>query len=133
MWEGTVDVEYNDGVPYNPSTMRVIICPRCGIPQSPDEDIRCWACGFDLYNVCIGYEKRDAAGNIIDYLDTHLNPTNARFCEICGKPTTYSRYGILPDWKDYDRINDIRESEKEDSPITWVSNSIPTGDEDLPF
>lgn len=95
-------MDYNDGIPYDPKTMRVRECPRCHNSQFQDNSLYCRICGLELYNICIGNEERDSWGNPI-YSNQHKNPSNARFCEICGKPTVYNIRGILPQWNEYEK------------------------------
>lgn len=134
--------DYNDGVDYDPQTMRVKICPRCGNTQFSENAYYCRICGTDLYNYCDG-----SAGE-----GQHVNPSNARFCETCGAPTYFGK-NILPSYKNYKEpdIQALPESDSaEDTPwmripednaatvtsqaMQKLSFEIPEGiDEELPF
>lgn len=71
-----MDVNYSNYIEYDSDTMKVKECPRCQNTGMKDEDINCPVCGLPLVNTCLGSER-------------HENPPDARFCEICGKPTVY--------------------------------------------
>ena len=89
-------MNYTDGVPYDPDTLKVKICPVCENEEFSSNASFCKICGTNIYNLCEGtyYQGEDD-------LVRHPNPSNARFCELCGQPTLYGKEGILPNWKAY--------------------------------
>ena len=90
---------YSDGVPYDKTTMKVKKCPRCGNEEFSDSSDYCRICGTNLFNLCEGepsYNQKN--GEYIGPSNQHKNPSNARFCEKCGKPTVYYKTKILKDF-----------------------------------
>ena len=123
-------MKYTDGVEYDAQTMRVKICPRCQNEEFSEDAVFCRICSLQLINYCEGTEAYDEETGERYFTDRHSNPTNARFCEKCGKPTVFYKEGILPGYKDY--------SEKKPSsgtnPVIETFMSIPVAsDSDLPF
>lgn len=98
--EGDDTMIYNAGVDYDKETMRVKICPFCHNEEFSKGAIYCRICGAPLYNTCENGIIEDSNGEPI-VLRMHANPTNARFCECCGKPTVYYTRHILSDYKTY--------------------------------
>ena len=92
-------MKYTDGVPFDPKTFRVKICPVCGNEEFSDNAVFCRICGTDLYNRCEG-EVTEEQGEI-RYTNQHKNPSNSRFCELCGRPTIYLTMKILAKWPDF--------------------------------
>ena len=94
-------IEYNDGVPYDEETLRVEQCPRCHNRQFSQNALYCRICGMDLYNRCDGMEQ-DNFGNWYSNEEArHRNPSNARFCETCGRPTFFLDQKILCAYTDF--------------------------------
>ncbi len=77
---------YSDGVPMDDNG-RVRYCPRCRNQELDLDSEYCQICGLTLYNTCIGDWQHD--------MPKHKNKSNARFCKICGLPTTYNHQNIL--------------------------------------
>lgn len=80
---GVEQMEYGPKIPYDENTLRVKSCPKCLYKKHLKDASFCIMCGTDLYNRCISsnYDEEE-----------HSNPPNARFCYICGKPTSYSAF-----------------------------------------
>ncbi len=94
-------IEYNDGVPFDENTMRIEQCPRCHNRVFGKNAQFCRICGLDLYNRCDGMEQ-DLNGNWYENPEAmHYNPSNARYCETCGRPTFFYTQKILCDYKDF--------------------------------
>ena len=87
---------YQDGVAYDKETMRVKICPVCKNEEFSNDAEFCRICGTGLYNRCEGITTKDSANRHM-----HINPSNARFCETCGKETYFYKTGILGSYKQY--------------------------------
>lgn len=95
-------IEYNDGVPYDEDTLRIEQCPRCHNQQFSPNALYCRICGMDLYNRCDGMEE-DSYGNWYPNEQArHKNPSNARFCETCGRPTFFFDQNILCDYTKFE-------------------------------
>lgn len=58
-------------------TGRALACPRCGDTSFTDTANYCRICGMSLRNACIGPQH-------------HPNLPDARYCETCGQPTSWS-------------------------------------------
>lgn len=134
-------VIYNDGVAYDDGTLRVKICPVCKNEQFRDSAEYCIICGTNLYNECEGTEMEGYNGEIY-YDNIHRNPSNARFCEICGKPTHFFKKGILVDYKTFQSNAEINGfltvPDPEPAPVNLsevidFSIEIPEPDDELPF
>ncbi|MDD6069423.1 MAG: ImmA/IrrE family metallo-endopeptidase [Clostridiales bacterium] len=128
---------FNDGVDFDEETLRVNICPVCGNEEFREEATFCKICGTNLYNECEGIPDQDMYGETI-YINTHRNPSNARYCEICGKPTYFLKNRILTDYKTYLANKEAEEAFIANIPAsTNVSddNEDPFADfdEELPF
>lgn len=122
------EVKYTDGVEYDEQSLRVKRCPVCNNDEFSGNAEFCRICGTDLYNMCEGEMDQDNWGNAI-HINTHANPSNARFCETCGKPTYFSQKGILIDYENYQRKQ--AEAEAFASQVDgWLS--IPDEDEPIP-
>lgn len=93
-------MKYIDGVDYNPETMQVLRCPKCSNEEFGENAQYCRICGTDLYNRCEG-APFSSFDNFVEYDNKHANPSNARFCEVCGRPTIYNKTGILVDYTEY--------------------------------
>ncbi|WP_455938724.1 hypothetical protein [Gemella morbillorum] len=129
---------YNDGVPID-DNYRVKYCPRCKNQEIDTDSEYCQICGLSLYNVCVG--------NWNDESPEHKNKSNARYCRICGRLTTYFHQNLLisydkykekqiSDFEDteYNRITDIESMTNE----VMISNDIQdleevVSDEDILF
>ena len=105
-WKDEVgtSMKYEDGVPFDSETMRVMECPLCHNEEFGDNAKFCRICGTDLYNYCDGLVFEDD-GNGSYVKDRHPNPSNARFCEICGRPTCFGEKGILCNYESYPNNN----------------------------
>jgi len=96
-------VKYGPNIPYeeqyderfNDRVFKVTKCPRCLNEDIEDDAAFCIICGMSLLNMCDGYYESGISGDPIQ----HSNPSNARFCHICGSPTAYSRLKILPPYR----------------------------------
>lgn len=84
---------YNDGFGMD-ENMRVKECPYCGNEEFSDKAEFCRICGTQLFNICEGEDIFDYNGNYSHHED-HKNLGNARFCEVCGKPTFFYRRKLL--------------------------------------
>lgn len=105
-------IEYNDGVPYDEDTLRIEQCPRCHNKQFGKDAHFCRICGLDLFNMCEGVLEEDSFGN--QYIDQqHANPSNARFCETCGRPTFFFKQKILCAYTDF-KQDDEEDPEEDD-------------------
>ncbi|MCB2291434.1 ImmA/IrrE family metallo-endopeptidase [Clostridium sp. CS001] len=71
---------------------RVLECPLCKSDVKYAKDDRCTICGTHIFNYCSSYFKN------ID--DCPSNPSNNRFCEICGNPTYFFEKGFLDPWQE---------------------------------
>lgn len=83
-------------------------CPTCKNEETNIDGSFCQICGEKLINHCSNYNCEN---------DTPL-PSNARYCPICGSPSTFCNEGILKDW-----------NYKEPNSFMF----IPDSDEELPF
>ena len=83
-------------------------CPTCKNEETNIDGSFCQICGEKLINHCSNYNCEN---------DTPL-PSNARYCPICGSPSTFCNEGILKDW-----------NYKEPNSFMFIPNS----DEELPF
>lgn len=98
--EGVTEMKYSDGVDYDLDTMKIKICPKCQNEEFSEQAEFCRICGTDLYNKCIGDEDTDNFGNYTVY-NQHANPSNARYCEVCGKITLFYKNKLLKPYEDY--------------------------------
>lgn len=119
-------MRYTDGVDYDSKTMRVKICPRCQNEEFDEEASFCKICGLALINYCEGVERNDDTYGEKYYEDQHPNPSNARFCEKCGKPTTFFKERVLVDFERYQR----QEATQDDPDYMTIPGD---DDMDLPF
>ncbi len=95
-------VQYSDGVPYDTETMRVEQCPRCHNTEFSPKAQYCRICGASLYNYCDGgYEDYEGRLFFDEERRRRPNPSNARFCETCGRPTHFFDSRILCDYTKY--------------------------------
>lgn len=95
-------MKYTDGVDYDVNSMRVKICPRCQNEEFSEKAEFCRICGTDLFNRCEGEpDYHPLNDELMGYINQHVNPSNARFCETCGKPTIYFKNNILVDYEKY--------------------------------
>lgn len=113
---------YTDGVEIDENE-RVILCPKCKNEEFSAEAEFCRICGTGLYNKCEG--EWDGFNNI--YKGQHNNPGNARFCEICGKPTLFFQQGFLKDWEEV-QAEFIPQQNNND-----IDFDTPEEDPDIPF
>lgn len=84
---------YEDGVPMD-NDLKMARCPKCGNEQFSEAAEFCRICGTYRYNLCEGDDIYDSYGNF-DHHEQHRNAGNARFCEVCGKPTLFFKEGFL--------------------------------------
>lgn len=84
---------YNDGFGMD-ENLRVKECPNCSNEEFSDKAEFCRICGTALFNVCEGEDIYDYNGDFNHHED-HRNLGNARFCEICGKPTFFLTHKFL--------------------------------------
>lgn len=123
------EMKYTDGVEYDSETMKIKKCPLCGNEEFSNNSFYCRICGTDLFNNCIGDEDTDMNGFPVIY-NQHANPSNARFCEVCGKETMFFRKGILRSYQKY------QEDEEEEAQIDAMMAAQYQGDpdaDDIPF
>lgn len=86
---------FNDGVETD-SNGFFLACPKCGNPDFPKNARKC-GCGAPRRNFCLPENKKNPV---------HVNPPNARFCEICGAETVLFHDGILKPWRE--ALDEIR-------------------------
>lgn len=72
---------------------RMIKCPICGADTTKVQGDKC-KCGTYIFNFCLSFFDDSADGC------SYANIGNARFCEICGKPTYYNKKGFLLPWQE---------------------------------
>lgn len=130
---------YDDGVQVD-ENMRVVECPRCENEVFSTNAGHCKICGISLYNVCEGEPEFDSNGYQIDTI-YHHNPGDARFCESCGRPTTFNKTAILKPW-DVVREQAFSQQQYNSNVISidpfanqqyQTSPPLPVSDDDLPF
>lgn len=90
---------------------KAIICPKCDNEEILEGPF-CKICGLELFNRCSNYNESDWSGC------SQVCDANARYCHICGSPTTYYNLKVIPDFN-----NEFNENH--------IFQSIPT--DDLPF
>ena len=73
---------------------RVYTCPLCRSAKVNTSGERCSICGTYIFNFCTSYFEgiRDECSCV--------NSGNARFCEMCGRPTYYYQKGFLQQWRE---------------------------------
>lgn len=74
---------------------RALACPLCGMDLRDNKGERCSLCGTLIFNFCISY-LRDGSCSF-------ANPGNARFCEMCGRPSYYYEKGYIGPWQEASR------------------------------
>lgn len=67
---------------------RVIECPVYSTNFANDKSS---ICGTYIFNYCTSSIEENGDCNT-------ANPSNSRFCEMCGKPTYFFKRGILKPW-----------------------------------
>jgi len=87
---GIRKIHYPDVTPMD-RYKRALVCPRCGKVIDTNSD-NCPVCKTLLINYCSSYFS-DKANDC-----SFANPGNARFCEMCGKPTYYLDQRVLSEW-----------------------------------
>ena len=113
---------YSDGVPMDDNG-RVRYCPRCQNQELDPDSAFCQICGLTLYNTCVGDWQ--------DNIPEHKNKSNARFCRICGLPTTYNQQNILQPYTailKQDIIPAPPLQEPDDIYDRYIEMSVVTGD-----
>lgn len=105
-------IEYNDGVPFDEETMRIEQCPRCHNRVFGKNAQFCRICGLNLCNLCDGGVKDEHGEIWYSEERQHPNPSNARFCETCGRPTYFFNNGILCDFMKFKQEDDASEDSK---------------------
>ena len=131
---------YDDGVQVD-ENMRVVACPSCENEVFNTDAGHCKICGLSLYNVCEGELEFVFNGNQTDTI-YHQNLGDARFCEFCGRPTTFNKAGILKPW-DVVKEQAFNFSRTGHSNVVQIdpftnqqyqmSPQLPVSDDDLPF
>ena len=91
-------IQYNDGAPYDERTLRIGQCPRCHNKEFSENAQYCRICGTSLYNFCDGGVEDNHGEIWYSAENRHPNPSNARFCETCGRPTYFFSSKILCDY-----------------------------------
>jgi Zn-dependent peptidase ImmA (M78 family) len=71
---------------------RAISCPACNSQNFKGD--KCAICGTYIFNFCSDYLTNFESGC------NHTNPSNNRYCEMCGRPTYYYKRGLLCSWQD---------------------------------
>lgn len=73
---------------------RVLSCPVCHSASVDASGERCSVCRTYIFNFCTSFfeESSDEC--------SYTNPGNARYCEICGRPTYFYRKGLLHPWQE---------------------------------
>ena len=126
---------YNDGFTMD-ENIRVTKCPQCGNEEFSSEAIYCRICGSTLYNSCEGEDIYDYNGNF-DHRKVHNNPGNARFCETCGKPTSFFTLKYLKPFNEFQGDSVERFLSQATTSVTngdAAVTTIPAVEEDeLPF
>jgi Zn-dependent peptidase ImmA (M78 family)/RNA polymerase subunit RPABC4/transcription elongation factor Spt4 len=112
-------IEYNDGVPFDEETMRIEQCPRCHNRVFSNNAQFCRICGLNLYNMCDGGVEDERGEIWYSEERQHPNPSNARFCERCGRPTYFSINGIMCDFKNFNPKN----GDAGDDDNSWLESS----------
>jgi hypothetical protein len=111
---------YDDGVELA-EDMSVVECPRCENEEFGQDAEFCRICGLTTQNKCDGYwdEYHDCQVQ-------HNNPSNARYCESCGQPTSFFKEGILKSWEE------VKNKVEDDDPF---AEAVATEDDydDIPF
>lgn len=126
---------YNDGFPMD-ADLKVTQCPKCGNEQFSNDAEFCRICGVSLYNLCEGEAIYDYNGNF-DHREEHKNCGNARYCEKCGRPTSFFKETfLLP----YDEVREeYVERFLQSNPIAVSGNTVMVyagsdeDSDDLPF
>ena len=132
-------MKYTDGVEYDLNTIKVKFCPQCSNEDFSETSLFCRICGLDLFNNCIRDEEIDI--NIYKTVyNQPVNPSNARFCEVCGKETIYFKKGILINYQKYqedkdteDQIEARKGPQYQEVTVLDTSESYPDFGNELPF
>lgn len=75
---------------------KIIECPRCNNTEFSADAEYCKICGLPLYNKCGYFDDNgffEGRG--------HINPGNARYCEICGCETIFFQLKVLSPYDKY--------------------------------
>lgn len=95
---------YNDGYELN-ELGKAIICPNCRNEQTDNYGDYCKICGKLIVNKCSDEGETDIDINGYSYYTkepcNHLAEGNARYCTVCGKPTTFYNQKFLCDYNSY--------------------------------
>lgn len=83
---GDGKLKYNDGYQLD-ERGKAKICPKCENEEIYGMGKHCKICGTDLINRCIS----DSCSEIAE--------GNARYCVLCGAPTTFSTQQLFEDWE----------------------------------
>ncbi|MDJ0304748.1 ImmA/IrrE family metallo-endopeptidase [Dehalobacter sp.] len=89
--KGVKQIEYTVPMELDHNS-RIIICPICKNEEMSTTASFCRICGTSLFNECNGDKYQTNC--------YHKNPSNARYCEICGKQTIYSKENFLLSWQE---------------------------------
>ena len=95
---GVRKITYLSAIPMD-HYKRVTRCPRCYKDLLRCSGGCCPVCRLSIFNFCSGYTD-EAADNLCD----HANPANARYCEMCGRPTDYFLKGLMKPWEEVETL-----------------------------
>jgi RNA polymerase subunit RPABC4/transcription elongation factor Spt4 len=113
---------YNDG--YNlDENGRSLMCPTCENDEMLNDTAYCRICGEMLINRCTATEEvweENEYGGMTKTKDKcgKLAAGNSRYCEYCGKATTFYEQSLLKDWK-------VSQQD--------IKSNMPVDDGDIPF
>ena len=96
---------YDDGYAMD-GNLKVIRCPQCNNEEFIEKGSYCRICGGPVFNLCEGEEHFDDFGHSMGFT-YHRNAGNARYCELCGKPTQFLKIGYLQKYTDIDISDDL--------------------------
>lgn len=112
LWGGINNMKYREGVPLD-ETNTAMICPRCENEEIEPQDEYCKICGTYLIQECADKIEENGWGeSYTEKKSCGYKPaSNARFCPMCGNPTTFYLQGLLKDWEE-----EKKEIETEEDP-----------------
>jgi len=96
---------------------KAVVCPRCGNDEIDPAQNYCKICGTYLLNHCDGrHEWSD-----FDHCDVQTTDPcgaiaqgNARYCTVCGCPTTFYTHGVLKAWDASDKPSSTQDIAPDD-------------------
>lgn len=119
---------YNDG-PIMDANNKLSQCPVCENNEFSADALHCRICGIYVINHCEGvYDDYNR-----DELIYHENPSNARFCEACGKKTRFFLDGILKPWEEVQGIEPAAPQTPTPQTTEFADLTTDVDDDDLPF